>query len=126
MFCRILSSKNINEATNFAGEEGRNTYGLIKGECMNSPWSEDLSKTPPFTFIQLYDYLVIRSVKYKHILLKDTQYKRLKAFKYFKEGFIKKIEFASTENFVYLDVKMKASMKNKLYKVVIKAMFIKW
>lgn len=81
---------------------------------MNSPWSEDLSKTPPFTFIQLYDYLVIRSVKYKHILLKDTQYKRLKAFKYFKEGFIKKIEFASTENFVYLDVKIKASIKNKL------------
>ena len=46
-------------------------------------WTTDLRSTPPFTFIQLYEYLVIRTVKYKHILVKSTSYKKLKAFQFF-------------------------------------------
>ena len=96
------------------------TYGFIKCQCLNVPWTSDLKNTPPFTFIQLYEYLVIRTVKYKHILLKSSQYKRLKAFQFFQEGFIKKIEVAFTDNHCYFDVRMKASMRSKLYKVIVK------
>ena len=66
------------------------TYSLIKAQCFNRPWTSNLSDTPPFTFIQLYDYLVIRTVKYQDILLKSTEYKKLKAFQFYYEGFIKK------------------------------------
>ena len=91
---------------------------FIKCQCLNVPWTSDLKNTPPFMFIQLYEYLVIRTVK--HILLKSSQYKRLKAFQFFQEGFIKKIEVAFTDNHCYFDVRMKASMRNKLYKVIVK------
>ena len=96
------------------------TYGFIKAQCSNLPWSSDLSHTPPFSFIQLYDYLVIRTVKYKHILLKSTEYKKLKAFQFYYEGFIKKLEVASNSDYCYFDVRMKASMRSKIYKVIVK------
>ena len=83
-------------------------------------WATDLRSTPPFTFIQLYEYLVIRTVKYKHILLKSTSYKKLKAFQFFYEGFIKKLEVATFGEFTYSNVRKKASMKSTLYKIVIK------
>ena len=92
----------------------------MKAQCSNVPWVSDLTNTPPFNFIQLYDYLVIRTVKYKHILLKSTEYKKLKAFQFFYEGFIKKVEVAITDDFCYFDVRMKASMRSKIYKVIVK------
>ena len=96
------------------------TYDFIKFQASHLPWSDTLQNTPAFSFIQLYDYLVIRTVKYKHILLKNTSYKKLKAFQFFYEGFIKKIDVAFTDSFCFVDVRMKASMRAKIYKVIIK------
>ena len=97
------------------------TYDAIfRSCCSRLTWTTDLRSTPPFTFIQLYDYLVIRTVKYKHILLKSTSYKKLNAFQFFYEGFIKKLEVATSGEFTYLNVRMKASMKSTLYKIIIK------
>ena len=96
------------------------TYSLIKAQCFNRPWTSNLSDTPPFTFIQLYDYLVIRTVKYQDILLKSTEYKKLKAFQFYYEGFIKKLEVAYTDEFCFVNVQMNASMRSKSYRVIVK------
>eukprot|EP00795_Rhopilema_esculentum_P005752 gene5752-11022_t len=67
----------------------------------------------------LYDYLVIRTLKFKHIALKSTGYKKLKSFQFFYEGYIKKFSVAKDNNFTFFDVRMKAAMKNTLYKVLV-------
>ena len=59
-------------------------------------------------------------MKYKHILLKSTEYKKLKAFQFFYEGFSKKVEVAISDDFCYFDVRMKASMRSNIYKVIVK------
>ena len=96
------------------------TYKASREQCIHLPWSSDLRGTPSFSFIQLYEYLVIRTSKYKHIMLKSTSYKKLKAFQFFQEGFIRKIDVAKDIDFTYFDVRVKASMKTKLYKVMVK------
>ena len=96
------------------------TYDFIKNQAIDLPWTTDLSDSPSFSFVQLYDYLVIRTIKYKHILLKNTSYKKLKAFQFFYEGFIKKLDIAKSGTFCFVDVRMKASMRSKLYKVIVK------
>ena len=53
-------------------------YSLTCGHLL---WISDLRGTPPFTFVQLYDYLVLRTSRYKHIFLKQTGYKKIKSFK---------------------------------------------
>ena len=96
------------------------TYEAAREQCLHLPWSSDLRETPSFSFIQLYEYLVIRTSKYKHILFKSTAYKKLKAFQFFQEGFIRKIDVAKDKDFTFFDVRVKASMKTKLYKVIVK------
>ena len=96
------------------------TYDFIRQQCSHLPWTSDLRGTPAVSFLQLYEYLVIRTSKFKHILLKSTAYKKLKAFQFFFEGFIKKVDVAKDNNFTFLDVRVKASMKRILYKVIIK------
>ena len=96
------------------------SYSFIKNQAGTVPWTTDLRYTPPFSFIQLYDYLVIRTIKYKHILLKNTSYKKLKAFQFFYEGFIKKLEVTFSNSFYFFDARVKASMRSKFYKVIIK------
>ena len=88
-------------------------------KCGHLPWVSDLRGTPPFTFVQLYDYLVLRTSRYKHIFLKQTGYKKIKSFKFFYEGFIRKILVAKDGDHTFFDVRMKASMKNTLYKVLV-------
>ena len=39
-------------------------------------WSTDLRQLPKLNFIQLYDYLVVSTRKYRHIVLKGTNYKK--------------------------------------------------
>ena len=39
-------------------------------------WSSDLRHLPEMNFIQLYDYLVVSTRKYQHIVLKGTHYKK--------------------------------------------------
>ena len=46
-------------------------------KCGHLPWVADLRGTPPITFVQLYDYLVLLSSRYKDIFLKQTSYKKI-------------------------------------------------
>ena len=88
-------------------------------KCGHLPWVCELRGTPPFTFVQLYDYLVLRTSRYKHIFLKQAGYKKIKSFKFFYEGFIRKILVTKDGDHTFYDVCMKAPMKNTLYKVFI-------
>ena len=92
---------------------------VFKLKCSHLPWTSDLRGTPAFSFIQLYDYLVIRTTKFKHIMLKSTRYKKLKSLQFFYEGYIKRIDVAKDSNFTFFDVRMKASMKSTLYIVLL-------
>ena len=76
--CYTVTESHINEAP-----INGYTYDFVKFQACQLPWSASLQNSPSFSFIQLYDYLVIRTVKYKHILLKNTSYKKLKAFQFF-------------------------------------------
>ena len=49
-------------------------------------WSTDLRQLAELNFIQLYDYLVVSTRKYRHIVLKGTNYKKLKSYQFFFEG----------------------------------------
>ena len=124
VFCR---AKNFNSHCNEISDESSLlchendfTFEAIYEQCKHLPWTADLRGTPPFTFLQLYEYLVIRTSKFKHILLKSTAYKKLKAFQFFFEGFIKKIDVAKNKEFTFFNVRVKASMKKVLYKVILK------
>ena len=57
-------------------------------------------------------------MKFKHIKLKSTAYKKLKAFQFFYEGYIKHFSVARDNSYNFFYVGMKASMKNTLYKVL--------
>ena len=48
-------------------------------------WSRDLRQLPELNFIELYDYLVVSTRKYRHIL-KGTNYKKLKSYQFFSKG----------------------------------------
>ena len=61
-------------------------------------WSSDLRNLPEMNFIQLYDYLVVSTRKYRHIVLKGTHYKKLKSYQFFFEGNVKKLESKVFEN----------------------------
>ena len=88
-------------------------------KCGHLPWVSNLRGTPPFTFVQLYNHLVLRTSRYKHIFLKQTGYKKIKSFKFFYEGFIRKFLVTKDGDHTFFGVRMKASMKNTLYKVLI-------
>ena len=83
-------------------------------KCGHLPWVSDLRGISPFTFVLLYDYLVLRTSRYKHIFLKQTGYKKIKSFKFFYEGCIRKILVVKDGDYTFFDVRMKASMKNTL------------
>ena len=61
-------------------------------------WSSDLRNLPEMNFIQLYDYLVVSTRKYCHIVLKGTHYEKLKSYKFFFEGNVKKLESKVFQN----------------------------
>ena len=46
-------------------------------------WFTDLRQLPELNFIQLYDYLVVSTRKYRHIVLKGTNFKKLKSYQFF-------------------------------------------
>jgi len=70
-------------------------------------------------FIQLYDYLVISTRKYHHIVLKGTHYKKLKSYQFFFEGNVKKLEVKLFENKTYVRANVLPSMKRTPYRVVV-------
>ena len=55
-------------------------------------WSSDLRNLPEINFIQLYDYPVVSTRKYRHIMLRGTHNEKLKSSQFFFEGNVKKLE----------------------------------
>ena len=49
-------------------------------------WSSDLHNLPKINFIQLYDYPVVSTWKYRHIMLRGTYNEKLKSSQFFFEG----------------------------------------
>lgn len=87
VFSRLEQQENSAVSTSepvLVGEDAECTYNAIfSSKCSHLLWSSDLRGTPGYSFIQLYSYLVVRTMKFKHIKLKSTAYKKLKAFQFF-------------------------------------------
>ena len=83
-----------------------------------SGWSTDLCQLPELNIIQLYDYLVVSTRRYRHIVLKGTNYKKLKSYQFFLEGNVKKLETKTHENRTYVKASVLPSKKTP-YRVVI-------
>lgn len=82
-------------------------------------WSSDLRKLPELNFFQLYTYLVVSTRKYRHIVLKGTNYKKLKSYQFFFEGNVKRVESKIFDNKIYVKASVIPSMKKTPYKVVV-------
>ena len=78
----------------------------------------DLCQLPELNFIQLYDYLVVSTRKYRHIVLKGTNYKKLKSYQFFFEGNVKRLETKTHENRTYVKARV-LPWKKTPYRVVI-------
>ena len=70
-------------------------------------------------FVQLYDYVVVSTRKYRHIILKGTNYKKLKSYQFFFAGNVKKLESKNHNNKRYVRASVLPSMKKMPYRVVI-------
>ena len=81
-------------------------------------WSSYLRQLSEMNFVQLYDYLVVSTRKYQHIVLKGTHYKKLKSYQFFLEGNVKKLECKHFEDKTYVKANVLPSMKRTPYKVV--------
>ena len=81
-------------------------------------WSTDLRQLPELNFIQLYDYLVVSTRKYRHIVLKGINYKKLKSYQFFFEGNVKRLESKTREDKKYVKASVLPSMKKSPYRVV--------
>lgn len=44
--------------------DGDITYERLVAEAVDCVWGTDLHGLPPFNFVQLYDYLVLKTAKY--------------------------------------------------------------
>ena len=97
------------------------TYkAVVSRELSNVMWKNDIREIPNFNFFQLYHYFVVITEKYNGDLLRRTSYKRLKSFQFFFKGHIKTMELCTTELFFYVHSKVKPSIKNKCYNVIVK------
>ena len=99
------------------GEEFK--YDVIMQKISALGWSSDLQHLPEMNFIQLYDYLVVSTRKYRHIVLKGTHYKKLKSYQFFFEGNVEKLEVKLFENKTYVRANVLPSMKRMPYGVVV-------
>ena len=82
-------------------------------------WSSDLRNLPEMNFIQLYDYLVVSTRKYRHIVLKGTHYKKLKSYQCFFEGNVEKLESKVFENKTCVKANVLPSMKKTPYRAIL-------
>ena len=64
----------------------------LKYEATMVRTSSDLHNLPEMNFIHLYDYSVVSTQKYHHIVLRGMHYKKLKSYQFFLEGNMKKLE----------------------------------
>ena len=74
-------------------------------------WSTDLRQLPELKFYQLYDYPVVSTHKYRHIVLKGTNYKKLKSYQFFFEGNVKRLESKTHEHKTYVKASVLPSIK---------------
>ena len=81
-------------------------------------WSTDLRQLPEMNFLQLYDYLVVSTRKYRHIVLKGTNFKKLKCYQFFFEGNVKRLECKVYRGQTYVKASVLPSMKKTLYTLV--------
>ena len=82
-------------------------------------WSSDLRQLPELNFIQLYDYLVVSTRKYRHIVLKGTNYKKLKSYQFFFEGNVKRLKSKVYQGKTYVKASVLPSMKKNPYRVIV-------
>ena len=64
----------------------------LKYEATMVRTSSDLHNLPEMNFIHLYDYSVVSTQKYHHIVLRGMHYRKLKSYQFFLEGNMKKLE----------------------------------
>lgn len=99
---------------------GQITFNVLSKEAETCIWTTDLRKLPPFNFVQLYDYLVLETSKYDHETIKKAGYKKLKSFKFFKEGHIKQMTCGTrNDDMIYVKCEVLASMKQQRYNVMV-------
>ena len=95
------------------------TYESLVAEAADFIWATDLRGLPPLNFVQLCDYLVIKTVKYDHASIRTSGYKKLKAFQFFKEGRIRKTHIGAKGRLTFVKGEVLGSMKQKKYKLMI-------
>jgi len=108
-----------NSAQNDQDSRGDFKYDETLRRIYALGWSTDLRQLPELNFIQLYDYLVVSTRKYCHIVLKGTNYKKLKSYQFFFEGNVKRLESKTHENKTYVKASVLPSMKKTPYRVVV-------
>ena len=72
---------------------------------------DDLRKLPPFDFVKLYDYLVLKTAKYDHNTIYHSGYNKLKAYQFFKEGHIKSLHLSVKGNTTFVKGEVLPSVK---------------
>ena len=79
------------------GEEFK--YDAIMRKISALGWSSDLRHLPEMNFIQLYDYLLVSTRRYRHIVLKGKHYKKLRSYQFFSKEMSKswKLNFLRTK-----------------------------
>ena len=88
-------------------------------EPVDCVWATDLRGLPPFNFVQLYGYLVIKTAKYDHSSIRTSGDKKLKAFQFFKEGQIRRTHVSAKGGITYVKGEVLVSMKQQKFKVII-------
>ena len=82
-------------------------------------WSTDPRNLPEKNFVQLYDYVVVSTRKYRHIVLEGTNNKKLRSYQFFFEGNVKKLECKNNDNKRYVRANVLPSMKKTPHRDVI-------
>ena len=116
----ILPSATNNDKTKGSGPSNEEfKYDSTVRRISALGWPTDLRNLPEMNFVQLYDYVVVSMRKYRHIVLKGTNYKKLKSYQFFFEGNVKKLECKNHDSKRYVRANVLPSMKKTPYRVVI-------
>ena len=94
-------------------------YDEILRQISALGWSTVLRQLPELNFIQLYDYLVVSTCKYRRIVLKGTNYKKLKSYQFFYEGNVKWLGSKAYQGKTYVKASVLPLMKKNPYRVLV-------
>ena len=95
------------------------TYKSLMAEAVLCVWNTDLRGLPPFNFVQLYDYLFIKTATYDHVSIRTSGYKQMKVFQFFKEGHMRSTHISANGGTTYIKGEVLVSMEQQKYKVMI-------